>query len=252
SGAACTVASASCHIPASRADRIFTGETPPVSTAINSFGRQRGVAWLGDITGDGYGDLALPASREQFNRLYLFSGKAVLDATAPIPAGSALQALTQAPGTDARFDGFGTEACANVDLVGGPGRDLVISYPFANRLLVYADGGPVGYPPAPALNILGANNFGNGLACADMNGDGKPDIVAGTNILTGGSVWVLYNRATPGSEFELSLGGFSQGRLLASGATSLGVSVTVGDFNGDGRPDIAAGDNLGGRVRIWY
>jgi hypothetical protein len=249
SGAACTVASVSCHIPASRADRIFAGET---GTPINSFGRQRGVAWLGDITGDGHGDFALPASREQLNRFYLFSGKAVLDATAPIPAGSALQVLTQTTSSDTRFDGFGTEACANVDLVGGPGRDLVISYPFANRLLVYADGGPVGYPPAPALNILGANNFGNGLACADMNGDGKTDIVAGTNILTGGSVWVLYNRATPGSEFELSLGGFSQGRLLASGATALGVSVTVGDFNGDGRPDIAAGDNLGGRVQIWY
>ncbi|WP_375767538.1 FG-GAP-like repeat-containing protein [Archangium gephyra] len=253
SGAVCTVASTSCHIPATKADRIFTGETPPVSTAINSFGRQRGVVALGDITGDGYGDFALPASRELLNRFYLFSGKAVVDATAPIPAGSALQTLSQTTSSDTRFDGFGTEACANVDLVGGPGRDLVISYPFANRLLVYADGGPVGYPPAPALNILGANNFGNGLACADMNGDGKLDIVAGTNILTGGSVWVLYNRATPGSEFELSLGGFSQGRIISSGAAALGVSVTTADFNGDGRPDIAAGDNLGGgRVQIWY
>jgi hypothetical protein len=255
SGASCTVASASCHIPATRADRIFTGESPPVSGAINSFGRQRGVAWLGDITGDGYGDFALPASRELLNRFYLFSGKAVVDATASIPASSALQVLTQTTSSDTRFDGFGTEACANVNLVGGSGRDLVISYPYQNRLHVYADGGAVGYPPASTLTITGANNFGNGLACADINGDGRTDIIAGTNILSGGSVWVLYNQAAPGAEFERNVGGLSQGRATYSGAGSLGISVTTGDFNADGRPDIAAGDNLdsrGARVQIWY
>jgi large repetitive protein len=254
--AACSASSTSCYIPASKADRIFTGEAPPTSAAINSFGRARGITWLGDITGDGLGDFTLPGSRDVLNRFYVFSGKAVNDATAPIAASSALQILTQTPGTDSsRFDGFGTEACANVNLVGGPGRDLVISHPYTNRLLVYADGGSVGYPPAPALSILGANNFGNGLACADVNGDGRTDIVAGSNIFSGGSVWVLYNQATPGSEFEPSLGGSNQSRLTSSTAGSLGVSVTTGDFNGDGRPDIAAGDNLdsrGARVQIWY
>jgi hypothetical protein len=120
---------------------------------------------------------------------------------------------------------------------------------------VYADGGEVGYPPASTLTISGGNNFGNGLACADINGDGRTDIIAGTNILSGGSVWVLYNQATPGSEFERAIGGLSQGRVTYSGAGSLGISVTTGDFNADGRPDIAAGDNLdtrGARVQIWY
>src|SRR5262249_54042370 len=111
---ACTGSSTSCHIPASKADRIFTGETPPPS-AINSFGRARAITWLGDITGDGFGDFSLPGSRDVFNRFYVFSGKAVNDATAPIAASSALQILTQTAGTDTtRFDGFGTEACANV------------------------------------------------------------------------------------------------------------------------------------------
>ncbi|OJT16921.1 hypothetical protein BO221_48415 [Archangium sp. Cb G35] len=255
SGSPCSVGSVSCHVPATRADRIFTGESPPVSGAINSFGRQRGIVGLGDITGDGYGDFAIPASRELLNRFYLFSGKAVVDATASIPASSALQILSQSTTSDTRFDGFGTEACANVNLVGGSGRDLVVSYPFANRLHVYADGGAVGYPPASTLTISGGNNFGNGLACADINGDGRTDIIAGTNILSGGSVWVLYNQATPGSEFERAIGGLSQGRVTYSGAGALGISVTTGDFNADGRPDIAAGDNLdtrGARVQIWY
>jgi hypothetical protein len=252
----CSVASAACYIPTSKADRILVGETPNADT-LNSFGRARGVVALGDLTGDGIGEFTLPASREPMNRFYVFSGRPVLELPpqGTFPAGSALQVLTQPPGTDRlRFDGFGTEALGGFDFVGGAGKDLVVSHPYQNKLLLYADGGPQGFTTPPRA-MGGNNNFGNGLACADFNQDGRLDIVAGTNLIDGGSVWILYNQGVQGAEFDASLESFSRGRMTPAGAKSLGVSVAAGDFTGDGRPDVAAGDNLdanGARVRIWY
>ncbi|MFY0570881.1 Ig-like domain repeat protein [Archangium lansingense] len=258
SGAACTVGSVACHIPTAKADRIFVGDaSAPSSGGINAFGRARAVFSLGDLTGDGYGELLLPASRDTWNQVYLYSGKAVSDATAPIPTSAALQTLTQTKGTGTttRFDGFGTEGCAGVNLLGGPGPDLVLSYPVLDRLLLYADGSTSGYPPAATLTIQASgSNFGNGVACADINGDSRLDLVVGTNSsTTGNTVWFFYNQGVAGAEFDNAIGGFNQARV--SGARSLGVSVATGDFNGDGRPDIVSGDNVdpaGSRVRIWY
>ncbi|KFA93360.1 hypothetical protein Q664_09890 [Archangium violaceum Cb vi76] len=256
SGGACTVSSTGCYIPAASADRIFMGETPVPSNQSATFGRARALLSLGDITGDGYGEFLLPASRDTLNKAYVHSGKVVLDTAGPGPisTSSTLQTLTRSPGTDGnRFDGFGTEGCGGVNLLGGSGLDLVLSHPVMDQLFLFADGTTTGFSPAPTLTIQGSGNFGNGLACTDFNGDGRLDLVAGTNSSSGNSVWVLYNQGVPGSEFDRAVGGFNQGRV--SGGKALGISVTAGDFNGDGRPDIAAGDNLdpaGARVRIWY
>lgn len=248
----CTVGSIACFIPATQADRIFNGE----ATSDRTFGRMRALVSLGDITGDGYGDFTIPNSRDTVNRFFVFSGDAVRTAPAPlaIPTSLALQTLAVTPGLDrARFDGFGTEAIGGVDLAGGPGLDLVLSHPAANRVYVYPNGGPTGFT-APPLIISGGAAFGNGLAAGDINADGRLDLVIGTNVTAGGALWVFFNRGVPGAEFDSQAVGLNQARLAPEGATALGVSVAVGDFNGDGRPDVAAGDNLdsGGRVRIWY
>ena len=77
--------------------------------------------------------------------------------------------------------------------------------------------------------------------------------MVGENSGNGQQAWIFYNRGTPGSEFDPYAGaGFSQSRLFSPNA--LGIGVVVGDFNGDGRADVAAGDNLdgNGKVTVWY
>ena len=80
-----------------------------------------------------------------------------------------------------------------------------------------------------------------GAAVGDFNSDGKPDLaIANTG---GNSVTVLLGKANgsfaqaPGSPFSL-------------GAAGGPVSVVVGDFNGDGKPDIATANSHSQNVTV--
>jgi hypothetical protein len=77
---------------------------------------------------------------------------------------------------------------------------------------------------------IGGGNAIIGVAIADINGDGKPDIVASnqnTNV-----VWVFLNETVPGSTTPV----FDSGAPFSTGSSP--ASVTVGDMNGDGKPDL--------------
>ncbi|WP_273455337.1 FG-GAP-like repeat-containing protein [Nevskia ramosa] len=80
------------------------------------------------------------------------------------------------------------------------------------------------------------------LAVIDFNGDGKPDLaVANYNSNT---VSILRNNTAPGAASASFV-------LAASPAVGGGPqSVAVGDFNGDGKPDLATANNSGDTVSI--
>ncbi len=117
---------------------------------------------------------------------------------------------------------------------------------------------------AAAGDLLGA-----AVAVGDLNGDGIGDLVIGApgadaNGVDSGAVYIIYGTSsaiTNSGTIDLSLLTGSSGTL--SGATvvriagsaanaAFGTDVAVGDFNGDGRADIAVGADGTGDAYIIY
>jgi hypothetical protein len=115
------------------------------------------------------------------------------------------------------------------------------------------------------LRVFGENsrdNSGDALLIADLDGDGNRDLVIGT---TGGKnpqntgasnigeVAVLrsssFKPATSPVEYALSTSSMPAGVTLTrfygrKGSDRWGTTLAVGDFNGDGNPDLLTGANL--------
>jgi hypothetical protein len=81
---------------------------------------------------------------------------------------------------------------------------------------------------------VGSTTFA--VVVADMNGDGKPDVI--TSDLNDGTLSVLLNTTTPGS-MTASFAGAQTFTVQAGSA----ASIAVADLNGDGKPDLVVGSN---------
>lgn len=93
-------------------------------------------------------------------------------------------------------------------------------------------------------NYSEANNHANLAAAGDIDGDGKPDL-ASVNIATGaGNMAASLNQSTVGS-FS-----FPTRTAVAFGTTPAG-SIAMGDFDGDGKPDIACTIEASNEVYVF-
>ncbi|MFT3823436.1 MAG: FG-GAP-like repeat-containing protein [Chitinophagaceae bacterium] len=102
---------------------------------------------------------------------------------------------------------------------------------------ITATGGAVSFA-APFEITAGAMPVN--VTIADINGDGKPDVIVANK--DGGTVSVFKNTGTPGSINLLPVGEF------AVGASPVGLAT--GDLNGDNLPDIAVTNQQGNTVSV--
>ena len=207
---------------------------------------------LADLNGDGQIDIAYTnnntSSGSDTGAMYalLNQGGGTFNVTSPYPTGTAIPGLhSSAPNetvaiADINGDGIPdvvtVEDAIYVDLNGSGGqRGISISFGKGDGTFL-----PPVYVRDPALtNGASPPSEGGdvvGLAMADMNGDGLPDIAtADSNSLSGpGGVSVYLNRG----------GGSIDSPIFIPTGTFSPRGLSLGDMNGDSEPDVVLENNL--------
>ncbi len=171
---------------------------------------------VADFNGDGHADIAV--ANQGSNNVTLLLG----DGTG---------GFTQAAGSPIAVGNHPNSVTAG-DFNGDGKTDLAIANNSDNTVTVLLGNGSGGFTAAAGSPFaVGMGPYS--VAVGDINGDGKLDlVVAGA---TNGDVTVLLGNGSGGFVAET-------GSPFAAGTTS--VAVAIGDFNGDGRADIAVA-NLG-------
>jgi hypothetical protein len=220
---------------------------------------------VGDFNHDGYDDVAIGADQADKGGgvAILYGSSTGLNVTSPAWFDQSSPAL---PGSPETGDLFGFSVAAGdfngdhyADLaIGVPGEGLGSVVDAGDVTILYGtsiglssnhstlwDQNSTGVPGTAELQ----DQFGFSLAAGDVTGDGKADLVVGDpnesigSVVRAGEIVLL-----KGSSSGISGTGsqvFDQNSTSVPGTSEeddlFGTAVTVGDFNGDGKADVAVG-----------
>lgn len=130
------------------------------------------------------------------------------------------------------------------DLNGDGRPDLIVGDYFSDAfsLLVNTTAPGAGVPSFASRQSLAAGINPSDVKAVDVNGDGKPDLIA-TNF-NSATVSVRYNRSAPGAVVL----NFAARQSFATGVSP--VSVATADVNGDGRSDLIVGNRQSNNISV--
>jgi hypothetical protein len=241
----------------------LTPASPGMPAGMGPLGGPQAV---GDITTDGYVDLALGQSNDKVGALGLAGAVAVLRGGPDGLTGAGSARFTQAtagvPGDPAESDFFGTSVAignvtgdAHLDLVVGAKGDGGVESSGSVTVLPGTAGGITGTSATMVLAAtldtlaLRVRELGSAVTIAEVTGDGRADVVAAAHhsnvagrdlagaavVLAGSPTGIaadrrkIWQRDTAGVPGDAGTG------------DTFAESVAVGDVTGDGRADVLVG-----------
>jgi M6 family metalloprotease-like protein len=214
---------------ASKAVNVTVTPAYRPSGVLRSAGTQGDYTLTANFTADGAG---VPGGAITFNDL---STGTVLGTVAPSDVDTAFS------GTTELYPASGIHDIVTGDVNGDGYLDLVFaSYNGSTNWISIALGhgdGTFG-APQPVVTLAGDSNGGPAVALADVNGDGKLDILAASWAGYGVAVFLGQGNGTFGPEADFP---------VSSGYAN---SIATGDFNGDGKIDIVTSDPFGSTVSV--
>ncbi len=216
---------------------VMANFPPAIPTGTEVYG----VA-VGDFNGDGIPDLAVANLDTNYVSVLLGNGDGTFQTPVTYNTGTGSGPISVAVGD---FNGDGLPDLAVANYTAGT---VTVLLGTGNGTFCDASNTD-GYCTNSTLGINKANTYTVGseprsVAVGDFNGDGLPDLVVANY---GGSISVLLNVApdpgtftpAPNCTTTCTYGTFSEPR-----------SVAVGDFNGDGLPDLAVANYGNGTVSV--
>ncbi len=133
---------------------------------------------------------------------------------------------------------------AVADLTGDGRPDLIVANYSSNTVSVLLNTTAPGAttPSFAAQQTFATGNKPESVAAADVNGDGRPDLIVANGAAS--TVSVLLNTTAPGA----STPSFAAQQTFATGSDP--ASVAVADLTGDGRPDLIVANEVSNTVSV--